>query len=128
MKSHSYRISRGVRGASWRKDPAKPQLQRPVESVTIPEFEMDFCFLLQDAIGTSLVTTRGPQPTLCDGGCGSPKNTMSAALAAKSDECGYFSAYGVRDSSPEGGPRTSIEVFGGEDRAEGKRRWNSAQG
>ena len=27
---------------------AKPHLQRPVESVKIPEFEMDFCHLLQD--------------------------------------------------------------------------------
>ena len=26
----------------------KPHLQRPVESVKIPEFEMDFCYLLQD--------------------------------------------------------------------------------
>ena len=27
---------------------AKPHLQRPVESVKVPEFEMDFCYLLQD--------------------------------------------------------------------------------
>ena len=27
---------------------AKPHLQRPVESVRVPEFEMDFCYLLQD--------------------------------------------------------------------------------
>ena len=26
---------------------AKPHLQRPLESVKVPEFEMDFCFLLQ---------------------------------------------------------------------------------
>ena len=27
---------------------AKPRLQRPVESVKVPEFEMDFGYLLQD--------------------------------------------------------------------------------
>ena len=29
---------------------AKPHLQRPVESVNVPEFEMDFCYLLQDPL------------------------------------------------------------------------------
>ena len=47
-KSHTYRINRGVHGA-WEKGRAKPQLQRPVESVKVPEFEMDFCYLLQSA-------------------------------------------------------------------------------
>ena len=45
MKSHTYRINRGVHGASWRK---VVQKQRPAGNVKLPEFEMDFCYLLQD--------------------------------------------------------------------------------
>ena len=48
MKSHTNRINRGVHGASWGKVVQNPHLQRPVESVKVPEFEMDSCHLLQD--------------------------------------------------------------------------------
>ena len=42
MKSHTYRISRCVVRHGER-------LQRPVESVKVPKFEMGFCCILQDA-------------------------------------------------------------------------------
>ena len=48
MKSRTYRINRGVHGASWEKGSGKPHLQRPVKSAKVLEFEEDFCHLLQD--------------------------------------------------------------------------------
>ena len=45
--THIHRINRCVQGASWR-GRAKLHMQRPVENVKIPEFEIDFCYSLQD--------------------------------------------------------------------------------
>ena len=56
---------------------AKSHLQRPVESVKVPEFEMDFCFLLQDPQAeTSACATTDV----------AAQNPMCAALSTKSDE------------------------------------------
>ena len=89
---------------------AKPHLQRPVESVKIPEFEMDFCYLLQDphrrhepgdqAWATTLVIVDV-----------AAQNALCAALSTESDENGVsFSVThstcqtdGVCGSSSEGG-------------------------
>ena len=84
---------------------AKPHLQRPVESVKIPEFEMDFCCLLQDtlrrhqpgdeACTTTLVTVNA-----------AAQNPMSAALSTKSYEYAYLSRYALRSSN---GRRTRMQ-------------------
>ena len=69
---------------------AKPHSQRPVESVKVPEFEMDFCYLLQDpkrrhqpgdqALATTLVMMDVAENPLC------------AAISTESDEHAYPSA------------------------------------
>ena len=85
VKSHTNRINLGVHGAS------KPQLERPVESVKVPEFEVDFCFLLQDPKrrhqpgGQVWATTL----VLVDV---TAQNPMSGALSTKSDENAYLPA------------------------------------
>ena len=70
---------------------AKLHLQRPVESVKIPEFEMDFCYLLQDpkrrhepgdqAWATTLVMVDV-----------AAKNPLCAAISSKSVESSYLTA------------------------------------
>ena len=70
---------------------AKPHLQRPVESVKIPEFEMDFFHLLQDpkrrrepgdqAWATTLVMVDV-----------AAHNPLCAAISTKSDENAYLTA------------------------------------
>ena len=70
---------------------AKPHLQRPVESVKIPEFEMDFCYLLQDpkrrhepgdqAWATTLVMVDV-----------AAQNPLCAAISSKFDENAYLTA------------------------------------
>ena len=68
MKSHICRINRGV---------------RQVESVKVPEFVMDFCYLLQDdqAWATTLVMVDV-----------AAQNPLCAAISTKSDENAYLSA------------------------------------
>ena len=70
---------------------AIPHLQRPVESVKVPEFETDFCYLLQEskrrhqpgdqAWATTLVMVHV-----------AAQNPLCAALSTKSDENAYLSA------------------------------------
>ena len=59
----------------------KPRLQRPVESVKVPEFEMDFCHLLQDP-------KRRHQPGMVDVAA---QNPLCAAVSTESDENAYLS-------------------------------------
>ena len=64
-----------------------------------------------------------------------PQNPMCAALSTKSDENAHLSALcttyvkrnGVCDSSSQGRSCTCVEVVGGQDRDEGKRRWRVRQ-
>ena len=70
---------------------AKPQVQGPVESVKVPELEMDFCYLLQDpkrrhepgdqAWATTLVMVDV-----------AAQNPLCAAISTKSDEDAYLTA------------------------------------
>ena len=70
---------------------AKPHLQRPVESVKVPEFVMDFCYLFQDpkrrhepgdqAWATTLVMVDV-----------AAQNPLCAAISTKSDENAYLTA------------------------------------
>ena len=62
---------------------AKPHLQRSVESVNVPEFEMDFCYLLHDP-------KRRHQPLVMVEVAA--QNPLCAALSTMSDENAYLSA------------------------------------
>ena len=62
------------------KSRAKPHLQRPVESVKVPEFKMDLCYLLQDP-------KRGHEP-----GDQTWATTLVTAISTKSDENAYITA------------------------------------
>ena len=113
---------------------AKPHVQRPVESVKVLEFEMDFCYLLQEpkrrhqpgdqAWATHLVKVDvAAQNPLCEA-----TKTKSAENAYLSAMCAAFVkriayAKGVLKVDPE-----PIEVVGRQDRCESKRGRNPAQG
>ena len=134
MKSHTYRINRGVRGA-WGKGRAKPHLQRPVESVKVLEFEMDFCYILQDpkrrhqpgdqAWATTLVMVEV-----------AAQNPLCAALSTKSDENVYLSAMcaafvkrmAYAKAVLKVDPEPALKLLADKIAVESKRRWNSAQG
>ena len=70
---------------------AKSQMQRPVESVKVLEFEMDFCYLLQDPKKRHQLGDQAWATTLVivDVAAQSP---MCVALSTKSDENAYLSA------------------------------------
>ena len=70
---------------------AQPHLQRPVESVKVPEFELDFCYLLEDLSGDiTLVIKRGATTLVMVNV--SAQNPLCAAVSTKTDENAYLSA------------------------------------
>ena len=70
---------------------AKPQLQRPVESVKVPEFEMDFCYLLQDSKRRHQPGDQARDTTLVMVDVAAQK-PLCAAISTKSDDNAYLSA------------------------------------
>ena len=89
---------------------AKPHLQRLVESVKVPEFEMNFCYLLQGPKQRHQPGDQAWTTTLVMVDV-AIQNPMCAALSTKSDENAYLTALytacvqtdGVCESSSEGG-------------------------
>ena len=70
---------------------AKPHLQRPVESVKFLEFEMDFCYLLQDPKRRHQPGDQAWANTLVMVDVVA-QNPLCAAISTKSDENAYLSA------------------------------------
>ena len=70
---------------------AKPHLQRLVESVKVPEFEMNFCYLLQGPKQRHQPRDQAWTTTLVMVDV-AIQNPMCAALSTKSDENAYLSA------------------------------------
>ena len=70
---------------------AIPHLQRLVESVKVPEFEMKFCYLLQDPKQRHQPGDQAWTTTLVMVDV-AIQNPMCAALSTKSDENAYLSA------------------------------------
>ena len=64
---------------------AKPQLQRPVESVKVSEFEMDFCYLLQDPKRRHQPGDQARDTTLVMVDVAAQK-PLCAAISTKSDD------------------------------------------
>ena len=91
MKSQTYRITRGVRGASWEKAVRSHICSGQRRSVKVPEFEMDFCYLLQDPKRRHQPGDQAWARTLVMVDAAA-KNPMSAALSTKSDEKAFLSA------------------------------------
>ena len=86
---------------------AKPDVQRPVERVKVPEFEMDFCYLLQDSkrrheLGDQAWATT---PVIVDVAA---QNPLCAAISTKSCENACLTAMcgSIRqtDGACEGSP------------------------
>ena len=69
---------------------AKPHLQRPVESVKVPEVEMDFWYLLQDPKRRHQLGDPAWATTLVMVDVAA-QNPLCAALTTKSDENAYLS-------------------------------------
>ena len=108
MKPHTYLIT-VVCVVLMGKGRAKPHLQRPVESVKVREFEMDFCNLLQDPKrrhepGPAAISTKSVDPkrrhqpgdqvwattlVMVDVAA---QNPSCAAISTKYDENAYLSA------------------------------------
>ena len=70
---------------------AKPHLQRPVESVKVPQFDMDFCYLLQDPKRKHQPGDQAWATTLLMVDVAA-QNPLCGALSTKSDENAYLSA------------------------------------
>ena len=66
-------------------------LQRPVESVKVPEFEMDFCYLLQDTKRRHEPGDQAWATTLVMVDVAA-QNPLCAAISTKSDESAYLTA------------------------------------
>ena len=70
---------------------AKPHLQQPMESVKVPEFEIDFCYLLQDPKRRHQPGDQARATTLVMVDVAA-QNPLCAATSTKSDENAYPSA------------------------------------
>ena len=70
---------------------AKPLLQRPLESVKIPEFEMDFCYLLQDSKRRHELGDQAWATTLVMVDVAA-QNPLCAAISSKSGGIAYVTA------------------------------------
>ena len=70
---------------------AKPHLQLPVESVKVVEFEMDFCYLLQDPKRRQEPGDQAWAMTLVMVDVAA-QNPLCAAISSKSDESAYLTA------------------------------------
>ena len=55
-------------------------VQRAVESVKVPEFGMDFCYLLLDPKRRHQLGGQAMGHNLCDGGRGSPESTVRSNI------------------------------------------------
>ena len=113
---------------------AQPYLQRPVESVKVPEFEMDFCYLLQDPKRRHHPGDQAWATTLemIDVAA---QNPLCAAVSTKSDESADLSALcttfvkrmAYAKAVLKVDPEPAFEVVRRQDCVEDKRRWNPAQ-